>query len=306
MTIMGAIAGPLQGEMQMNAALVVLNHESNAAQARENEQEREEEDMGRAIQDLFREQVAQAHVAVQAAPPPEEVTCDKYRSNKGTPWDVLPEEIRNKPIFRVNGCTREVTLPGLITPYVKRISYVTDEDLLKHLQLEALYVPRTPTLALVLKTKAKKWISQFNTTLYSRDEMLEIIANAVHMAYIPSQYDAQFVETVMNIKVALSISTHNSCFSDGHSFYKAGTGPVILSYLPSVCTSTKSLLKYTGYTALSGYLLYRMYHAPLSRTIIRYLSDTLSQHILRVSATSLSPCIIGTLSTGGYDIIVQA
>lgn len=114
-----------------------------------------------------------------------------FRSGKQMqPCNRLPNEESDKlPLF-----TRQNIKPAVVKDTYWTIfpcnreklrrHMQTDVDLVYALKLEAAFCARTPGLLAQLKQKAKKWVAQWDMSLYTSKEIYEIITRAVGHAML--------------------------------------------------------------------------------------------------------------------------
>ncbi|APG76397.1 hypothetical protein 1 [Hubei tombus-like virus 16] len=92
----------------------------------------------------------------------------------------------------------------------------TDKDLLAYLRLEAAFVPRTPALLLQLKVKAKRFMDQLDCSLYTREEINDMIIRAVGAATLIGKEEEK-VRALMNVKTEKKMrEKHHAFFREGN------------------------------------------------------------------------------------------
>lgn len=156
------------------------------------------------------------HVDVAVGEDDNTKVADQYRSNKGNPMDRLDEGIRDRPYFREDGREMEFHRHQWFVG-VRETRVRPDVDLVEYLKVEAMFLPRTPGLALVLKDKAKRWLERFDTSGVTREDAARMIGEAVTAAYMPTQQEIKFHAVVNNWRNKATIIQHNQCFGTGQS-----------------------------------------------------------------------------------------
>lgn len=81
---------------------------------------------------------------------------------------------------------------------VLRKQLETDFDLAYELKLESLFMPRTHLLPLQLKHKAKRFLSEFDMSKYTKKDIYELIANAVTSAMLVDNSELRLIKA-MNV-----------------------------------------------------------------------------------------------------------
>nr|WPV71134.1 MAG: hypothetical protein [Ips tombus-like virus 1] len=138
--------------------------------------------------------------------------CDYYLSNKGI-GGRLPEDIASRPMFEPD--LGEADSAGLswIAPYFSKSNDLVDQDLLEHLRVECMFMPRTPALLILLREKAKRFVGYYDTTGVRRREMRVVIGKTVLAAYYPSPEEVNAVHSMMNLGNKIRLWRHNQYFS---------------------------------------------------------------------------------------------
>lgn len=238
----------------------------------------------RYIRNLYPEEVELDLVDIFGDPDRDRFGCtQKYQLDKESDCyagplykpGVKPKQIREKPYFTPHEIKIRHPRHTVIEHFYKQHYQKVDVDLIAYLQQEAMYLPRAPGLALMLKEKARRWIEEFDTTGITRAEQTTIIGNAVNAAMLPSKPEVELAEQQSNLLNRYTVARHNSYFSTGDMIYPAGLGPLASSSQHIVTEA----IKY----GVSAYLTYSLVFNPA--VIIRAV-DT-SHAILNLLATRL-------------------
>ncbi|UHM27514.1 MAG: hypothetical protein SToV3_gp1 [Sanya tombus-like virus 3] len=92
----------------------------------------------------------------------------------------------------------------------------TDADLLAYLRLEAAFVPRTPGLLLQLKVKGQRFMNQLDCSLYTREQVADMIIRAAGAAMLIGKEEEK-VRALMQIKSEAKMRAHhNEFFRNGN------------------------------------------------------------------------------------------
>lgn len=103
----------------------------------------------------------------------------------------------------------------------KNLSYGdVDEDLLAELWLEAAFQPRSPRLLIQLKNKAKRFMADWDTSLYTRMQCVEMALKAVGAAMTISPFEEEVRQLLMQPVINKLMLDHEK-FTRG--YLKAGT-----------------------------------------------------------------------------------
>lgn len=204
---------------------------------------------------------------------------DIYAGKLWLPGKV-PESIQSRPFFRPHNIKIKHQSHSFISQYFARKTPEADENLIAYLHQEAMFLPRTPALALMLKEKARRWIEEFDTTKITRQQQTDIIGNAVNAAMLPTKHEIDFVHAQENIINRITVHRHNQHFSIGDKVLPTVFGPPYSSSLRTAMELTK--------IGLSLSLMYCLVAKPdaLIKTV------DLSHVILNRSATRLRSTIV--------------
>lgn len=119
---------------------------------------------------------------------------------------VYSQEDERKPLFRIQRMPFKITrrtqriLPETHwNSLFSRVNYgEVDEDLLAELWMEAAFQPRSPRLMIQLKNKAKRFMADWDTSLYSRMECMEMALKAVGAAMTISPIEEQVRQLLLD------------------------------------------------------------------------------------------------------------
>lgn len=148
-------------------------------------------------------------------------------------------ECMSKTLFRFDRASVKYQVPKVrCFPCQRKIEDV-DRDLLNELRLEVAFLPRSPLLLLQLKYKARKYLDQFDLSLYTMEDRYNMIMRAVTAAFLISEEEDR-------ARVVLDAYTerewmrpiNNSFLSEGQTHpggvgltHRRSTGSVVRNYL---------------------------------------------------------------------------
>lgn len=121
----------------------------------------------------------------------------------------LTEACDYKPAIKIKQCS----LPTAIRD--GRFSLLTDEDLVAELQLDAAFQPRTPSLMIQLKNKARRFMARFDCSNYSKMEITNIILRAVAIAMCVPQEELKIEALLLSRHERLLRRSHNQFLNEG-------------------------------------------------------------------------------------------
>lgn len=133
---------------------------------------------------------------------------------------VADKEVDTKPQFIVEP-TRvpKPQMPFTMTPCTRDMllrSLSTDADLLYELKLEAFGVPRTPLLIQQLKQKAKRFIAQWDMSLYTTEQVYQMIARSIAQAMMIDKEEER-------LRAAMNLYTEKTIMRPLHTqFFQLG------------------------------------------------------------------------------------
>lgn len=188
--------------------------------------------------------------------------CDTYA---GLMWRPGKKQkpVRDKPYFIPHSLPQGISRHHLVHHFINREPLSSDANLTAYLKQEAMYLPRTPGLALVLKEKAKRWIEEFDTARITREEQTAIIGNAVNAAMMPTDPEIALVHQQQNLSNKFTVWRHNSYFSTGDKVSPTDLGPLYSSSRRIVTQVTKT-----------GLLLTLIYYTAAKPDVVISLVDT--------------------------------
>lgn len=92
---------------------------------------------------------------------------------------------------------------------------ITDRELVGYLKLEAAFVPRTTSLLLQLKNKARRYLDQFDLSIYTSEQVYEFITRAVGVAMLISPEEERVRALLNHPMENKARHYHQQFFRDG-------------------------------------------------------------------------------------------
>lgn len=141
----------------------------------------------------------------------------------------LPDpEVERLPLFieEPTPCRLGVEPPTIFPCHRRKLLrwFNTDVDLVYALKMEAAFQPRTQTLLLQLKQKARKFLAGFDMSAYSTKEQYEMAMKAIGQAMLVSTEEMK-IQALMHIGQERKVHrpNHTGFFRDGRTGSGAGT-----------------------------------------------------------------------------------
>lgn len=144
--------------------------------------------------------------------------------------NVADKEKDALPLFKIEVAKTKLLKTPLFIPPDRRETFLqvnmrTDQDLVAELKLEAAFLPRTTALLQQLKSKARKFISEWDMSLYTMEQVYQMVMRAIGHAMIVSPEEEKvraLLDTYAERKVIRPI--HNQFLLSGQTNSSVSSG----------------------------------------------------------------------------------
>lgn len=172
------------------------------------------------VEDLEPEALPQCPFSsAHLAQPAKHRVCFKGEKRKQRQNCIYSPEDEKKPLFIAENSKfsltkrKQLSAKDVIRRQWEKLFPVddleVDLDLLAELWMEAAFQPRTPRLMLVLKNKARRFISEWDCSKYSRLDMLRMALRAVGVAMTISPWEEEVRKLLLRTDVNKLVLDHN-------------------------------------------------------------------------------------------------